>query len=99
MRLEFAYDGDGLGKGGDVSFYVDGVAAGSGRIEETQPIAFGYEYTDVGRDSQSPVTNDYGDGDNAFTCTIEWTEMESGQDGHDHLVDPEDFIRVAMARQ
>ena len=99
VRVEFAYDGGGLGKGGDVTLYVDGVETGSGRVEVTEPIAFGYEYTDVGRDDLSPVTNEYKAGDNAFTGTIAWVELEAGQDSHDHLIDPEDVLRVAMAKQ
>ncbi|HEV2919119.1 MAG TPA: hypothetical protein VG673_07745 [Actinomycetota bacterium] len=30
-------------------------------------IGFGYEYTDVGRDALSPVTDEYPSGDTAFT--------------------------------
>ena len=71
----------------------------TGRVERTEPIGFGYEYTDVGRDALSPVTDDYPAGDNAFTGTIKWIEMEAGDDSHDHLIDPEDFIQLAMAKQ
>jgi hypothetical protein len=78
---------------------VDGESVGSGRVEHTEGIGFGYEYTDVGRDAQSPVTDDYPIGDNAFTGTIKWLELEGGEDSHDHLIDPEDFINVAMAKQ
>ena len=99
VRLEFAYDGGGLGKGGDITLYVDGSPVGSGRVEHTEGIGFGYEYTDVGRDDLSPVTDDYPRGDNTFTGAIKWVEMEGGQDSHDHLINPEDFIRVAMAKQ
>jgi len=38
VRMEFAYDGDGLAKGGIVKLYIDGNAAGSGRVERTLPI-------------------------------------------------------------
>ena len=33
VRMEFAYDGGGLGKGGTVSLYVDGAKTGEGRVE------------------------------------------------------------------
>ena len=33
VRVEFAYDGGGLGKGGDVTLYYDGRSVGSGRVE------------------------------------------------------------------
>jgi hypothetical protein len=75
-----------------------GSMAGS-NPERTEPIGLGYENTDVGRDDLSPVTDDYSDGDTAFTGRIHWVEMAAGQDSHDHLIDPEDVIRVAMARQ
>jgi hypothetical protein len=52
-------DGGGLGKGGTATLYLDGQEIGSGRVERTEPIGFGYEYTDVGRDALSPVTADY----------------------------------------
>ena len=99
LRMEFKYDGGGLGKCGSVNLYIDGKPVGSGRIEHTEGIGFGYEYTDVGRDALSPVTDDYGQSDNAFSGTIQWVEMEGGQDSHDHLVTSEDVMRVAMAKQ
>ena len=45
------------------------------------------------------MTDDYSTGDNAFTGTIKWIELEGGDDSHDHLIDPEDFIHLAMAKQ
>ena len=35
VRMEFAYDGGGLAKGGTVSLYVDGEHLGQGRVEAT----------------------------------------------------------------
>jgi arylsulfatase A-like enzyme len=99
VRMEFAYDGGGLGKGGQVTLHLDGQQVGSGRVERTEPIGFGYEYTDVGRDALSPVTDDYPPGDTAFTGTIKWMELESGDDSHDHLIDPGQFIHLVMAKQ
>lgn len=100
VRIEFAYDGGGLGKGGDLTLFVDGVACATGRLDRTEPIAFGYAYTDVGRNDLSPVTDDYPAGRaNAFTGTIRWIEMEAGDDDHDHLVDPESIFTAAMYRQ
>jgi len=99
VRVEFGYDGGGLGKGGEFTLYVDGSAVGSGRVDHTQGIGFGYESSTVGRDSLSPVTDDYSPGDTAFTGSLEWLEMEAGSDSHDHLIDPEDLLRVAMWKQ
>ena len=61
VRMEFAYDGGGLAKGGTVSLYVDGDKVGEGRVEGTQPMVFSAdETTDVGGDTATPVSDDYG---------------------------------------
>jgi arylsulfatase A-like enzyme len=99
VRMELAYEGGAIGNGGTVTFYVDGKKAGSGRIEHTQPIAFGSTYSDVGRDAMAQVTDEYPARGNEFTGTIHWVELEAGEDSHDHLIDPADFVRMAMARQ
>jgi arylsulfatase A-like enzyme len=99
LRAEFAYDGGGIGKGGILTLFLDGGPVGSGRIEETQGLGFGYEYTDVGRDAQSPVTSDYTSGNRNFTGTIHWIDLETGDDSHDHLIDPDTALRLAMTRQ
>ena len=100
VRVEFAYDGDGMGKGGDVRLYTDGVQVGEGRVERTEPIGFGYEYTDVGVDELSPVTDDYPAGKaNAFTGSIKWIELSVDRLQTVHEIDAEDFIRMAFARQ
>lgn len=99
VRVEFAYDGGGIGKGGAVTLLVDGEPVATGRVDRTEPIGFGYEYTDVGRDAQSPVTSDYATGENDFTGAIRWIELEGGQDSHDHLLDPAQVFHAAMAKQ
>ena len=33
VRMEFRYDGGGLGKGGTVALYVDGKKDGEGRVD------------------------------------------------------------------
>ena len=68
MRVEFAYDGGGVGKGGAATLYVDGDEVGSGRVERTHALVFSLdETTDVGCDTGSPVCDDYPAGDNRFT--------------------------------
>ncbi len=60
VRMEFAYDGGGLAKGGDVTLYYDGTAVGTGRVEATQPMIFSAdETTDIGYESGTTVTPDY----------------------------------------
>ena len=55
------------------------------------------EACDVGRDTGSPASPDYGPTDNAFTGTIDWVQIDVGDDGHDHLITPEDRFNIAMA--
>jgi hypothetical protein len=100
VRMEFAYDGGGLGKGGTVTLYVDGAQVGSGRVERTHIVLFTFdETTDVGRDTGAPVTDDYPAGDNAYTGSVRWVEVDLGGDSHDHLITPEERLKVAMFRQ
>jgi arylsulfatase A-like enzyme len=101
VRMEFAYDGGGLAKGGDVTLYVDGDKVGDGRVEHTVPMAFsGDETTDLGRDSATPVSDDHGY-DNAFTGRVRWVQIDVDEAAEDvdHLISPEELLRVAMARQ
>jgi arylsulfatase A-like enzyme len=100
VRLEFAYDGGGLGKGGTATLYVDGDEAASGRVERTHYTMYTFdETTDVGRDTGAPVTDDYPARDNRFSGEIKWIQIDLGDDSHDHLIPPEDHYRVAMTRQ
>jgi len=48
--MEFAYDGGGLAKGGDVTLYYDGQPVGTGRVENTQPMIFSSGERDGGRE-------------------------------------------------
>lgn len=60
VRMEFAYAGGGLGKGGEVTLYVDGQQVGEGHVEATLAIVFSADDgCDVGMDSGSPVSPDY----------------------------------------
>ena len=100
VRMEFAYDGGGLAKGGTVSLYVDGAKAGEGRVEGTVPMLFSAdETTDVGSDGGTPVSDDYGPKDSRFSGRVRWVQIDLDVDDHDHLISPEERLRVAMARQ
>jgi arylsulfatase len=101
VRIEFAYDGGGLAKGGDVTLYVDGDKVGEGRVEHTVAMLFSAdETTDLGRDSATPVSDDHGY-ENAFTGRIRWVQIDIDEAAEDvdHLISPEELLRVAMARQ
>jgi arylsulfatase A-like enzyme len=102
VRMEFAYDGGGLAKGGAVTLYLDGAEVGEGRVEQTVPMIFsGDETADVGRDTASPVSDDYAGEESVFTGTVTWVQIDLGEDAEDadHLITPDERLRVAMARQ
>jgi arylsulfatase A-like enzyme len=100
VRMEFAYDGGGLAKGGDVTLYYDGAAVGNGRVGATQAMIFSAdETTDIGYESGTTVTADYTVGTSRFTGKIAWVQIDLGDDNHDHFIDPEERLRIAMARQ
>ena len=100
--MEFAYDGGGLGKGGTVTLYVDGDQAGEGRVDGTVPMVFSAdETTDVGSDTATPVSDDYRSKDSEFTGRVLWVQLDidAAAEDTDHLITPEERLRVAMARQ
>ena len=102
VRMEFAYDGGGLGKGGDVTLYVDGEAVGAGRVEATVPFIFsGDETTDLGADTASPVGDEYTPEGSVFTGTVNWAQIDIAEAAEDldHLISPEERLQVAVARQ
>jgi hypothetical protein len=100
VRTEFAYDGGGLAKGGDVTLYYDGEAVGTGRVGATQPMIFSAdETTDVGYESGTAVSPAYTPQSSRFTGRINWVQLDVGSDDHDHFIDPEERMRIAMARQ
>ena len=100
VRMEFKYDGGGTAKGGAVTLYVDGKSVGQGRIERTVPMAFSADETcDVGKETGSPVSTDYGPTGNEFSGEVNWVQIDLEKDDHDHMVSPEERFKVAMARQ
>ena len=100
VRMEFAYDGGGLAKGGNVTLYYDGTAVGTGRVEATEPMIFSAdETTDIGNETGTTVTPDYTAHTSRFTGKINWVQLDVGTDDHDHFIDPDERLRIAMARQ
>jgi arylsulfatase A-like enzyme len=102
VRMEFAYDGGGLGKGGDVTLYYDGKEVGKGRVGATQPMIFSAdETTDIGYEAGTPVSPDYSteDGSSKFTGKIHWVQLDVGDDDNNHLIEPDERLRVAMSIQ
>ena len=102
VRVEFTYDGGGLGKGGTAALFVDGDKVGEGRVDATVPMVFSAdETTDVGSDTATPVTDDLEEGKTRFTGRVKWVQLDLGDDAEDadHLISAEERYRVAMARQ
>jgi len=102
VRMEFVYAGGGLGKGGKVTLYTDGKKVGEGVIDATLPVVFSPDDgCDIGEDSGAPVSPDYGPQGNAFNGKVKGVEIAiaDAAENADHLVKPEDAIRIAMARQ
>jgi len=102
VRMEFVYAGGGLGKGGQVTLYVDGKPVGDGTVPMTQAMVFSADDgCDVGVDSGAPVSPDYGSRENAFTGVVKGVQLAiaDAAENSDHLVSPEEAIHLAMARQ
>jgi hypothetical protein len=53
----------------------------------------------TGSDTGSSVSVDYTPDDSHFTGTVNWVQLDAGDDDHDHLISPEERRHVAMARQ
>jgi arylsulfatase len=101
VRMEFAYDGGGLAKGGTVTLYLDGEKAGQGRVERTEPMLFSADETcDVGNDYGSAVTSDYPK-EKKFNGEVKWVEIDLGKDSIslDHLISAEERLNFVMATQ
>jgi arylsulfatase A-like enzyme len=102
VRMEFAYAGGGLGKGGKVTLYADGKKIGEGDIGATLAMIFSADDgCDVGEDSGAPVSEDYSSRGNGFNGEIKGVQIAiaDAAESTDHMVDPEVAVRMAMARQ
>ena len=103
VRMEFAYDGGGLAKGGDVTLYVDGDKVGEGRVDATVPMVFSAR-----RDHRRrPRQRDPGqrrlrpERQRLHRARSHWVQIDIDEAAEDldHLITPEERLRVAMARQ
>jgi arylsulfatase A-like enzyme len=101
-RMEFAYAGGGLGKGGTATLFVDGKKVGEGKVAATAAMIFSADDgCDVGVDTGSPVSPDYGSRGNEFTGVVKGVQLAIAEDAVsvDHLVSPEQAVHIAMSRQ
>ena len=102
VRVEFAYDGGGPGKGGNVTLYCDGKAVGKGRVDQTQGFVFSAdETTDIGYESGTSVSPDYDAHTSRFNGKINFVQIDLDKDAQDadHYISPDERLRIAMARQ
>ena len=102
VRMEFTYDGGGMGKGGDATLYYDGTQVGKGRVDQTQGFIFSAdETTDIGYESGTTVSPDYTAHTSKFNGKIDWVRIDLGDDAKDadHYIEPDERFRIAMARQ
>jgi hypothetical protein len=99
VRMEFTYDGGGLGKGGNVSLFIDGAAVGEGRVAATLPMVYSADETsDVGLKRGSPMADMMSRGNN-FTGTVDGVVIETTGESIDHLISHDDVLNIIMARQ
>lgn len=76
LKMDFAYDGGGIGKGGNVTLSVDGKEVAKGRVEKSIPFRITLdESLDVGEDTGTPVNLKY-DVPFKFTGKIEQVTVE-----------------------
>src|SRR5215510_10100147 len=77
VTMEFAYDGGGLGKGGEAVIGINGKEVGRARIANTVAGRFGIDTFGVGSDTGSPVADTYKP-PFPFTGTIERVDIVLG---------------------
>ncbi|WP_027344264.1 arylsulfatase [Hamadaea tsunoensis] len=100
VRMEFTYDGGGVGKGGEVALLINSKLDGEGRVDGTVPMIFSTDETvDVGIDNASPVSDEYTPQDSKFTGVVNWVRISVGDDDHSHMISGEDRLKVAVTRQ
>ena len=72
VTMDFAYDGNGRGKGGTATLLINGKPVGSGRVERTNANIFSADdAADVGVDEGTNVSSGYRQHGNAFNGGIE----------------------------
>src|SRR5215469_11479436 len=103
IRMGFAYDGGGMGKGGTATLLVNGQKVASGRVDRTQPTGFSFdETTGVGIDDSTPVSTDYKEGDNSFTgkidkVVVEVQPMTPAEAAEEKKIEKEAAVRKAIS--
>ena len=102
VRMEFAYAGGGLGKGGTVTLYVDGKKVGEGKVAATAPMVFSADDgCDVGEDTGVAGLRGLRPARERVHGRVKGVQIAiaDAAENADHLVSPEEAVRIAMARQ
>jgi len=77
ITVDFAYDGNGRGKGGTVTIAINGKQVGSGRVESTNANIFSADdAADVGIDEGTNVSSAYRQHDNRFNGKIQKVRVD-----------------------
>ncbi len=99
VRMEFTYDGGGLGKGGVAALYIDGKKSGETRLTATACSTFSLDETlDIGEETGTTVAEDC-QTPNRFNGKIKFVQLDAKLDGKDHVLTPEQRFHIAMSRQ
>jgi len=98
VRMEFAYDGGGFGKGGTISLFVDADKVAEGRVEHTHSVFLSIDSrTMVGDKAGAPICSDFRVSGNPFSGRVNWVRIDTS--GGEDQVSAEARVRVAMATQ
>jgi arylsulfatase A-like enzyme len=101
-RMEFTYDGGGIGKGAAVALYVDGKKVAEGRVGRTHALFFSMDETlEIGCDMGEPVSENYGARGNEFSGKVNWVQIDidAAAKDADHTIGAEERFQLAVARQ
>ena len=81
--------------------YVDGSKVAEGRISATHATIFSADSTaSVAEKSGAPICADFSRaGKHRFSGRVHWVHIQVGGDSHDHYIDDEERVRIAMSLQ
>ncbi|MFV0254034.1 MAG: arylsulfatase [Beutenbergiaceae bacterium] len=97
VRVEFQYDGGGVGKGATVLVFADGAQVAQGRVDNTCGYLFSSsEGMDIGFDNGAPVVEDYGVPRGRFQGSIAQILLNVDPQHHH---DPEGLAEAIVRRQ
>jgi hypothetical protein len=98
--MEFVYDGNGLGKGANITLYIDGKKSGEGRLDATIPFTFGSEdRSEVGRNPGSPVIPDDYQAGSTFNGRVNWIVVETGDVSQSKLITPQQALEYHLIQR